>query len=320
MFAQRILHGVCSTLVLGTLALSTPAIAGAGPAPKDHGHNHTPKTKVNIGPVAVSGSVSMIMGLDGFAGGNVGVSSGPDGQLIIDDMLSGFSGQLQTELDGLKTCATCGDLKYLINTHWHFDHTGNNEHFGGKAVLIAHDAVRKLLSAPQELKAFNKKIPALNRDGLPDITFTKKSSVYFNGEEIELTHFPASHTSGDIAAFFKTSNVVHMGDVYFNGMFPFIDLEHGGNVKGMIRSVEAALKQYPQDVKIIPGHGALSNMGELKSYLEMLKGTLKVVQTAKAKGMTLAQIQKQGLDKKWHKWAWSFISVETWIKLVYGSL
>ena len=307
--------GLAFALSLVSTALSTGAFAGAG-----HNHDNTPSSDVSLASTFVDGNVSVIMGVGGFAGGNVAVSAGPDGLLMVDDFLPGFAQKLEAALVDLKTCQTCGDLKYLINTHWHFDHAGNNEHFGGAAVLIAHDTVRPLLSAPQDLKAFNLKLPAKNRDGLPDITFAQKSSVYFNGEEIELTHFPQSHTSGDISAYFKKSNIVHLGDLYFNHMFPFVDLQNGGNVKGMISSIKAALKQYPADAKVIPGHGALSNMDELKTYLGMLQATTKVVEAGKNKGLSLEQIQKQGLDKKWQSWAWKFVSVETWIALVYGSL
>lgn len=302
-------------LALALSLMSTVAFAGAG-----HNHDNKPSPDVTLASTFVDGNVSVIMGVGGFAGGNVAVSAGPDGLLMVDDFLPGFAQKLEAALVDLKTCQTCGDLKYLINTHWHFDHVANNEHFGGAAILIAHDAVRPLLNSPQELKAFNLNIPAKNRDGLPDITFAQKSSVYFNGEEIELTHFPQSHTSGDIAAYFKKSNIVHLGDLYFNGLFPFIDLQNGGNVKGMISSIETVIKQYRSDVKIIPGHGALSNIDELKTYLVMLKDTTKAVEMGKNKGLSLEQIQKQGLDKKWQSWAWKFVSTETWIALVYGSL
>ena len=144
--------------------------------------------------------------------------------------------------------------------------------------------------------------------------------VLRDGEEIELTHFPKSHTSGDIVAYFKQSKVLHLGDLYFNGMFPFIDLEHGGNVKGMISSVEAVLEHYPADTKIIPGHGAVTDMMELRSFLQMLKETTEAVEKSKKAGMSLQSVQKQGLNERWASWAWSFISTETWIALVYNSL
>ncbi|HEY9080258.1 MBL fold metallo-hydrolase [Magnetovibrio sp.] len=321
MIVQKIVAGMCTALLASTLSVA--ALAGAGPAPvqPDHpDHSHTPGPNIAIGPISVGGNVSVVMGLNGFAGGNVGVSAGPDGLLIVDDLLPGFEHKLEDVLSTMKTCAECGELKYLINTHWHFDHVGNNEHFGGAPVVIAHETVRPLLAEPQEFKMFAMHFPAKSRAGLPDVTFTQKASVFFNGEEIELTHFPKSHTSGDIVAYFKDSKVLHLGDLYFNGMFPVIDLEHGGSVQGMIASIEAVLEQYPADTKVIPGHGPVSDMKEVKAYLGMLKSTTKAVATAKQAGLSLDDVKKQGLDMQWASWSWSFVSTETWITFVYNSL
>ncbi|MFC1674138.1 MBL fold metallo-hydrolase [Pseudomonadota bacterium] len=315
MFKKRFVAVLCSGLMMST---ATAAFAGAGPA--GHDHTHTPNPSVTVAATTVAGNVSVVMGQGGFAGGNVGVSAGPDGLLIVDNLMPGFAYKLEGVLDQLKTCINCGDLKYLINTHWHFDHAGNNEHFGGDAVLIAHQAVRPLLAKEQEVKALNMKFAAKSREGLPDITITRKASVFFNGEEIEITHFPKSHTSGDVAVYFSGSNVLHLGDLYFNGMFPFVDVENGGNVKGIIRSIEAVLAQYPDDVKIIPGHGALSSKSKVRAYLDMLKQTTRTVEKAKSKGMSLEEIQKRGLDEKWQSWAWQFVNTESWIAMVYNSL
>jgi len=309
---------VCAVAVISTL--STAAFAGVGQVPAVAAHSHAPGPSVAIGPIAVGGNVSVVMGLDGFAGGNVGVSSGPDGLLIVDDLLPGFEHKLEDVLSTLKTCVDCQGIQYLINTHWHFDHTGNNEHFGGAPVVIAHEAVRPLLASPQELKMFAMHFPAKSRAGLPDVTFASKASVFFNGEEIELTHFPKSHTSGDISAYFTKSKVLHLGDLYFNGMFPVIDLEHGGNVRGMIQSIETVVANYDAETKVIPGHGPVSGMKEVREYLDMLKATLKTVEMAKKAGMSLEATQKQGLDERWTSWSWSFVPTNTWISFVYKSL
>jgi len=318
MIVKRVSAALCAGVVMSTL--STAAIAGAGKAPGEPGHSHVPGPSVAIGPIEVGGNVSVVMGLDGFAGGNVGVSSGPDGLLIVDDLLPGFEHKLEDVLSTMKTCADCSELKYLINTHWHFDHTGNNEHFGGAPVVIAHEAVRPLLASPQDLKMFAMHFPAKSRAGLPDVTFAGKASVFFNGEEIELTHFPKSHTSGDISAYFTKSKVLHLGDLYFNGMFPVIDLEHGGNVRGMIQSIEAIVGNYNAETKVIPGHGPVSGMKEVREYLDMLKVTTKTVEAAKKAGLSLEDIQKQGLDERWKSWSWSFVPTNTWISFIYNSL
>ncbi|MBL4613705.1 MAG: MBL fold metallo-hydrolase [Magnetovibrio sp.] len=313
--ANYIVMALTSVTLLG--ASVGVALAGAG-AKLDH--THVPGPSVSVGAEKVGGSVSVVMGLDGFAGGNVGVSTGPDGMLVIDDMMPGFQHKLEDVLRTLKTCAACGDLKYLINTHWHFDHAGNNEHFGAKAVLITHETVRPLFQKQHEYPEMKMVVAKKTRAGMPDITFAQKASIYFNGEEIELTHFPKSHTSGDVAAHFKASNVVHLGDLYFNQMFPFVDLDNGGNVMGLISSIERILDIYPVDVKVIPGHGPVSDMAQVKAYLAMLKETSGVVKATKQAGKTLEQIQAQGLDEKWKSWTWSFISTDTWIAQIYNSL
>ncbi len=312
---------ILMVFLIGVLSVNSTELAFAGAAPATADHTHAQKEpSITLGHEIVGGNVSVVMGMNGFAGGNVAVLSGSDGLLIVDDLLPGFQHKLENVLSTLKKCEDCGDLKYLINTHWHFDHAGTNEHFGSEAILIAHETVRSLLEVEQKLKAFDMVIPATKPAGLPDITFTKKSSVYFNGEEIELRHFPKSHTSGDIVAYFKQSKVLHLGDLYFNGMFPFIDLEHGGNVKGMINSIGFVLENYPSDTIIIPGHGAVTDMLELRSFLQMLKETTKEIEKSKKVGMSLPAIQKQGLNERWASWSWEFVSTETWIALVFNSL
>jgi len=317
MFVKQVAQGaLAAAIVLG----ASNAFAGTGPAPNTHDHTHTPEPTVEVGVTKVSGNVSVVMGTNGFAGGNVGVSSGTDGALIVDDLLPGFEQRLEAALAGIPGCTDCARPKYLINTHWHFDHVGTNDHFGGPAVLIAHDTVRPLLAAPQEFKFLGMKFEPKSEAGLPDISFAQKASLQFNGERIELAHFPASHTTGDIVAYFTASNVLHTGDLFFNGMFPFIDFEHGGKVKGMIKSVEKLLADYPDDVAIIPGHGVLAGKAELRTYLAMLKETTRSVETAKAKGMALEDIQNMGLDPKWQSWNWVFVDTKGWIAMVYNSL
>ena len=277
------------------------------------------KPPVTLEHKNIGNNISVIMGVNGFTGGNVAVLSGTDGQLVVDDMLPDFQSKLSSILKTLNKCADCKGLKYLINTHWHFDHTGNNEHFGD-ATLIAHETVRALLANDQELKAFNMKVPAQKPAGLPDISFAKKAYVYFNDEEIELAHFPKSHTTGDIVVYFKNAKILHMGDLFFNGMFPFIDVEHGGNVKGLIKSVGLILENYPADIQIIPGHGPLASMKDLRLFLEMLQATTQEVDKAKAAGMDLADIQKQGLNNKWKSWSSGVVDTKTWISLIFNSL
>jgi len=274
---------------------------------------------VRIGVVPVAGPVSMLIGVGGFSGGNVGVSAGRDGLLIVDDKLNRFSHKLEQRLAELKTCSECGDLKFVLNTHWHADHVGGNAYFGDQAVIVAHDNVRKLLAAPQELKAFEMKFPASPDQALPVITYRESVSVHFNGEEIRVIHFPNGHTDGDSIVYFTGSNVLHTGDHFFNGLFPFVDLEHGGNVVTMTRNVGQIIETFPADVKIIPGHGPLADMKDLRAYHAMLQATTKIVRERMAAGKSLKEIQAAGLPERWKSWS-QRISTERWIALVHGSL
>ncbi|NQV84872.1 MAG: MBL fold metallo-hydrolase [Rhodospirillales bacterium] len=282
-------------------------------------HAQSEKKEITIGVVPVSGPISMLIGVNGFSGGNVGVSAGRDGMLIVDDKLDTFSHKLEKRLDDLKICSECGDLKFVINTHWHFDHAGGNAYFGDQAVIVAHDNVRKLMAAPQEIKFFKMKLPASPDQALPVITYAKSVSVHFNGEEIRVIHFPNGHTDGDSVVHFTKSNVLHLGDQFFNGLFPFVDLEHGGNVVSMTRNIGEMIKMFPADAKIIPGHGPLGDMAALKAFHAMLTQTTKIVKDRMAAGKSLTEIQAAGLPEKWKSWAW-LINAESWIALVHGSL
>jgi len=277
------------------------------------------KADFPISVVPVAGPISMLIGANGFTGGNVGVSSGPDGILIVDDKLQPYSHKLEARLDDLKTCTFCGDLKFVINTHWHGDHAGGNAYFGDEAVIVAHDNVRKLMSAPQEIKIFKMKIPASPDEALPVITYRNSVSVHFNGEEIRVIHYPNGHTDGDSVVHFTKSNVLHLGDHFFNGLFPFIDVENGGNVISMTRNIGEIIKTFPADVKIIPGHGPLGNMSDLKAMLVMMKATTKIVKDRMAAGKSLKEIQAAGFPEKWKSWSWR-ITTETWIAVIHASL
>src|SRR6266498_3664542 len=215
-------------------------------------------SKVEIKVTKVAGSVYMLEG----AGGNIGVSVGPDGMLIVDDQYAPLADKIKT---ALKTLGE-GKLKFVLNTHYHPDHTGGNIAFGPDAPIIAQTNVHKRLSEEQKSKFFNLTMPASPKEALPVITFDNAVSVFFNGEEIKVIHFPHGHTDGDSIIFFTGANVVHMGDDFFNGMFPFVDLEAGGDVEGITKNVGDILSKLHAGVKIIPGHGPLSDAGGLKAF------------------------------------------------------
>ena len=268
-------------------------------------------SKVEIKTIKVAGNVYMLQG----AGGNIGVSVGPDGILIVDDQFAPLADKIRA---ALKTLG--GKLKFVLNTHYHGDHTGSNPAFGPEAPIIAQANVRKRLTAEQQSKFFGWKFPAMAKEGLPVITFDQAVSVFFNGEEIKVIYFPHGHTDGDSVVFFHSSNVVHMGDDYFNGRFPVVDLENGGDVEGMTKNVGNILSRLPPDVKVIPGHGALSDLEGLKTFHRMLVETAEIVRKKMKANKTLAQIKAEGLPDEWKTWGAGYIKTEMWLELVYTSL
>ena len=267
-------------------------------------------SKVEIKATKVAGSVYMLEG----AGGNIGASVGPDGILIVDDQFAPLAEKIRIALRSIDP----GSLQFVLNTHWHGDHTGGNPAFGKDATIIAHDNVRKRLSTEQTI--FDEKVAPLPKDGLPVITFGESLSIHFNGEEIKVIHFPHGHTDGDSVIFFTGSNVVHLGDDFFVGRFPFVDLGSGGSVQGLIANIEKVLGQIKEDTKIIPGHGPLSTPADLKSYHRMLVETSGIVRTKMQAGKDLATIQKEGLPEEWKEWGSGFINTERWIGSVHESL
>ncbi len=267
-------------------------------------------SKVTIKSTPVAGKIHMLEG----AGGNIGVSVGSDGLLIVDDQFAPLADKIRAALKGLSQ----GDLAFVLNTHWHFDHTGGNESFGPEATIIAHDNVRKRMEKGQMI--FGEAIPPAAPKALPVVTFGESVSIHFNGEEIRVLHYPHGHTDGDSVIFFTGSNVVHMGDDYFAGRFPFVDLESGGSLAGLTENIEKILGQMPADVKIIPGHGPLSTKTDLQGYLAMLKETTAHVRQRIDAGKDLKAIQAEGLPEKWKEWGSGFIKTEDWITLIHTSL
>lgn len=250
----------------------------------------------------VAGSVYMLEG----RGGNIGVSVGEDGVLIVDNQFENLAPQIEIALKDL----TKGKLKFVLNTHWHGDHTGGNAYFSQSATIIAHNNVRTRL--------INKsKTP---KSALPVITFKESSSVHFNGEEIRLIHLGAGHTDGDVIVWFTESNVIHMGDQFFNGRFPYIDLASGGKVAGYQKNVETVLNALPEGAKIIPGHGALADKRDLQVFSLMLKDTINPVRQGISLGKSLEQIKAAGVNEKYKTWAVGSINTSRWLQIVYNSL
>jgi cyclase len=269
-------------------------------------------SKVEIKATKINGNVYMLEG----AGGNIGVSVGPDGILIVDDQFAPLAEKIKA---ALKTLGD-GKLKFILNTHWHGDHTGGNAPLGREAPIIAHDNVRKRLSTEQRIDFFKMTVPPSPSEALPVITFDNSLSVHFNGEEIKAIHFPHGHTDGDSVIFFTKSNVVHLGDDFFAGRFPFVDLDSGGSVQGLVKNIGEIIPKIPAGAKLIPGHGPISTIDDLKAFHRMLIETTDVVRKKVAGKKTLAQIKTEGLPAEWKSWGEGFVKTDQWIELIYNSL
>ena len=270
-------------------------------------------SKVEIKATKIAGNVYMLQG----AGGNIGVSVGADGILIVDDQYAPLADKIKAALKGLGE----GKLRWILNTHWHGDHTGGNAALGGPdAPVIAHDNVRKRMAVEQKSELFKQTTPASPKEALPVITFDDSLTVHFNGEEIRAIHYPQGHTDGDSVIFFPTSNVVHLGDDFFAGRFPFVDLDSGGSVEGLTKNVGEIIGKIPTGAKLIPGHGPLSTIDDLKLYHRMLLETTDIVRKKVAAGKTLEQLKSEGLPEEWKSWGAGFIKTDLWIEIVYRSL
>ncbi len=266
-------------------------------------------SNVEIKATRVKGNIYMLNG----TGGNVGVSLGEDGVLIVDDKFAPLADKIRAALKSVGG----GDLKFILNTHWHGDHTGGNVVFGPEAPIIAHTNVRKRLRG--ELTAAGGNAQPAPKDAWPVITIDESLSVHFNGEEIRAMHFPRGHTDGDSVIFFTTSNVVHMGDDFFAGRFPFVDLSSGGDVEGLKNNIASVISKLPTDVTIIPGHGPISKLEDLKTYHRMLVETTDRVRAAMRAGKSPDQIKAEGLGDEWKDWGSGFVNADRWIETIHRS-
>ncbi len=271
-------------------------------------------TDVGLKTIHVSGNIYMLEGIHGFAGGNIGVSIGNDGILIVDDQFSEMNEKIRAALARLKP----GQPRFVLNTHWHGDHTGGNTDFSTNATIIAHHNVRKRLMHKQTNALAT--TPARPKQAWPVITFDESLTLHFNNETIKVLHLPNGHTDGDSIIYFTESNVVHMGDHYFAGTFPFVDIATGGNVLSFADNVKRAIDSVPDDVKIIPGHGPLSNKKELVIYHKMLHDSIQYVKQNVNKGMALEEILEKGLPDDLKPWASGFIKADSWITFIYQSI
>lgn len=274
----------------------------------DHDH-YGQEQDITVKTTKVSGNVYMLQG----RGGNIGAIVGPQGIMLIDDDYKVVSEKLKAALKDLGSATP----KFIINTHWHGDHTENNATFGMDAVIISHDNVRKRLM--QTNTVFGQAVPAAPAVAWPMLTYADSITLHFDDEDIRAEHYPNGHTDGDSVIFFVKANVVHMGDDFFAGRFPFVDLDSGGSVQGMINNVTTVIAKIPADAKIIPGHGPLSTLEDLKAYRQALVETSQIVQDKMKKQVPLADIKAAGLPDKYKEWGSGFIKTDAWIETVYKS-
>jgi cyclase len=275
-------------------------------------------SKVQMKVTKISGNIYMLEG----AGGNIAASVGEDGIVIVDDEFAPLADKIQAALKNLSI--TDKPVRFVINTHYHGDHTGGNVPFNNAgSTIIAQDNVRRRLESGGvagnggSIKMENK--PA-EKAALPIITFEHDVTVHLNGEDIRALHFPAGHTDGDSIIFFPKNNVVHMGDDFVRYGFPFIDVSAGGSVQGMIAAMEKATAQLPADVKVIPGHGAISNLDDVRAYTKMLKETSAVVESALKAHKTLDQMKQEKILAPWSKFSGDFVNADAFTETLYNSL
>jgi cyclase len=292
--------------VLRTLAVLLALASASAPVlSQDH------LEKVVIKTEKLSNTAYMLTG----AGGNLGVSVGDDALFLIDDQFAPLTPKIKAALKAISS----KPVKFVLNTHWHGDHTGGNENFGKTGtVIVAHENVRKRMSSDQVIAFMNMPVKASPKAALPVITFTNDISFHLNGEELHVVHVPNGHTDGDAIVHFKTSNLVHMGDIYFNGLYPFIDTSSGGSVEGVIAAVDRVLQATNDSTRYIPGHGPLGTRADLMAYRAMLDSVGSKVTALAKEGKTLEQTlaarPSAEFDATWGK---GFLPPAKFVELLY---
>ncbi len=267
-----------------------------------------------ISPISVAEKIYMIAG----KGGNVGIFIGEDGTFLIDD---NFAPLTEKIVEAIKSVG--GDYpKFLINTHYHGDHTGGNENLGdGGTLIFSHDNVRERLKTGSFLKAFNAKSEATEQEGLPVVTFSEGISFHINDDTVRAIHVAHAHTDGDSFIYFEKANVIHAGDILFNGFYPFIDVNHGGSLRGTIQGVDEILSLADGSTKIIPGHGPLADRAQLESYREMLRIAYGRLRKLKADGKTaLEAAASKPLADLEETWGDGVFTGDRWIELIYSGV
>ena len=269
---------------------------------------------VTIKAQLVAGNVYMITG----SGGNMGLSVGDDGAFLIDDQFAPLTARIIEAVRDLSPKR----VQFVINTHWHGDHTGGNENLGkAGAIIVAHENVRRRMSTEQLMEAFNRTVPASPTGALPVVTFTESMTFHYNGDAILVQHVAPAHTDGDSIIFFRNANVIHMGDTFFSGMYPFIDVSTGGSIAGMIQAAETALALADEQTRIIPGHGPLSGVTELRASRAMLRivhdRVRNMIRDGQSRDEVIAARPTGDLDSVW---GGGFMKPDQWVGIVFDGM
>ena len=269
---------------------------------------------VEIRVQELRGSVRMLTG----QGGNLGVSAGEDGVFLIDDQFAPLTEKIRAAIGTFSEAP----VRFVLNTHWHGDHTGGNENLGkAGAVIVAHENVRKRMSAEQFMETFGRKVPAAPKDALPVVTFAESVTFHLNGDTIRVKHVPPAHTDGDSIVFFEKANVLHTGDLFFNGRYPFIDLSSGGSLDGVIAAADVAIAMCDDETKIIPGHGELATKADYIAYRDVLKAIRERVQKLIDEGKTQDEVIAAKPTAEWDEtWGAGFMRPPVFLSIVYDSL
>jgi glyoxylase-like metal-dependent hydrolase (beta-lactamase superfamily II) len=293
--------------VLFGLALALALVSARGREGQQEGEKEGQEEGQKVQAQPVAGQVAVLFG----EGGNIGVSSGPDGVLLVDAQFERLAPEIEKALARLAGDPARARPRFLVSTHHHGDHTDGNKHFGRAAVIAAHENVRAWL---QEAG-----VPA---QSLPVVTYTEGLALHWNGEEIRLIHVPGAHTDGDSVAWFTGSNAVHLGDLYFQVGYPFVDTRSGGSVLGLIEGLRGLLPRLPDDVRVIPGHGTVTGKGELEEYVAMLETITDRVREQLASGKDVPAMLAAGItrdfDERWGRF--EFVPPQRFLESVVASL
>jgi len=270
--------------------------------------------KASVKSVQVADGIFMLRG----AGGNIGLSVGDDGALIIDDEYAGLNDKVRAAIGEI----TERPVRLVLNTHWHGDHTGGNESFGRTgAVIVAHDNVRVRMSREHFSEFFGSKTPASPAIALPIVTFAEAVTLHLNDQTIHVEHVPPAHTDGDAIIWFESRRVVHTGDIFFNGFYPFIDTSSGGSIRGMVAAADSVLARIDDRWRVIPGHGPLSDRAGLLRFRNMLASVADRISAMIDEGMTVEEvIAAKPTEQFDEQWGGGFIPPDRWVRLVYAGL